>query len=344
MKNLLLFESFLTGFMIIMVSQVALLKILADGKYHSGAAIGHQLGVSRAAIWKVIQKLESSLGLSVYAVKGKGYRLQQPLELLNKESITNNLSNKTVTALNQFDVLFDVDSTNRYLTNKSIDGAASPYLVLAEQQTKGQGRRGRAWVSPFGGNLYLSLLWRFQVGPGQLGCLGLAIAVAIVRALAKLGINDAGVKWPNDIYWQNKKLAGILLEMRGEATGPSAVVIGVGANISMPTEDKSLIDRIDQPWVDIETIIKTKVERNRFVAFVIDELFNVLNKFPQQQKELLDEWQKKDILKGQKIEVHFSDKVIVGKALGINQDGALRLLDNGNEVICHSGEVSIRRG
>ena len=327
-----------------MISLHALLKILADGKYHSGADIGQQLNVSRAAIWKVIQKLESTLGLSIYAVKGKGYRLQQPLELLSKDTIIKNVSNKTAEALKQFDVLFDVDSTNRYLTNKSIEGATSPYLVLAEQQTKGQGRRGRDWVSPFGVNLYLSLLWRFQVGPAQLGCLGLVIAVALVHALGKLGIKDAGVKWPNDIYWQDKKLAGILLEMRGEVSGPSAVVIGVGANIAMPIDNKALTDSIDQPWVDIETIIQTKVERNRFVAFVIDELFDVLSIFPQQQKELLNKWQEMDVLKGQQIEVHFPDKVIVGEALGINQDGALRVKHNGKEMICHSGEVSIRRG
>lgn len=327
-----------------MLTQQVILNILADGKYHSGAKLGQQFGVSRAAIWKTIQKLENRLGLTVFAVKGKGYRLQQPLELLDKEIILKKLSAKTTSLLNQFDVLFDVDSTNRYLNNKSLDGAASAYLVLAEHQTKGQGRRGKHWVSPFGGNLYLSLLWRFQVGPAQLGCLGLVVAVAIVRALRKLGINDAGVKWPNDIYWQNKKLAGILLEMRGEDTGPSAVVIGVGVNIIMPVNNKELTDGIDQPWIDIESILKTKVERNRFATFVIDELFDVLNIFPEKQKNLLEEWQQMDVLKGQAIEVHFPDKVIQGKALGINQDGALRISHKGKEIICHSGEVSIRRG
>ena len=325
-----------------MVALHTLLTILADGKYHSGSDLGKQFGISRAAIWKIIQKLEQTYGLTLFAVKGKGYRLQQPIELLNKEAIIKKLSAKTSSQINHFDVLFDVDSTNRYLTNKSIDGAASAYLVLAEQQSQGQGRRGRTWVSPFGVNLYMSLLWRFQFGPAQLGCLGLVVAVAIVRALRKLGISDAGVKWPNDIYWQNKKLAGILLEMRGEVSGPSAVVIGVGANIAMAENDS--VNTIDQPWIDIESILKTKIERNRFTAYVIDELFNVLNIFPEQQVDLLNEWQQMDVLKGQQIEVHFPDKVIVGEALGINQDGALKLSHNGNEMLCHSGEVSIRRG
>lgn len=237
-----------------------------------------------------------------------------------------------------------MDSTNQYLNSKSLDGAASASLVLAEHQSKGQGRRGRIWVSPFGGNLYLSLLWRFQIGPARLGCLGLVIAVAIVRVLHRLGINDAGVKWPNDIYWQDKKLAGILLEMRGESSGPSAVVIGIGINISMPVNKIDSIDIIDQPWTDLESIIKTKVERNHFSSLIIDELFKVINIFPDQQRELLDEWQSMDVLKGQPIEVHFPDKIIEGIALGINQDGALRMQSDGKEMICHSGEVSIRRG
>lgn len=321
-----------------------LLQILADGKYHSGADLGLKFDVSRAAIWKVIQKLESELGLSVFAVKGKGYRLQQPLELLDKNVILENLSDSTSSQLNQFDILFEIDSTNSYLNNKSLDGAASAYLVLAEHQSKGQGRRGRTWVSPFGGNLYLSLLWRFQNGPAQLGCLGLVIAVAIVRVLHQMGITDAGVKWPNDIYWQNKKLAGILLEMRGESSGPSAVVIGVGANIAMPINNIDSIEKIDQPWTDIESILKSKVERNVFTALIIDEIFKVLNNFPSQQKELLEEWQNMDVLKGQVIEVQFPDKVLIGTASGINKDGALRVQHNGKETICHSGEVSIRRG
>ncbi|MCW8988760.1 MAG: bifunctional biotin--[acetyl-CoA-carboxylase] ligase/biotin operon repressor BirA [Gammaproteobacteria bacterium] len=321
-----------------------LLKILADGKYHSGSELGNQFGVSRAAIWKLMQKIENGLGLAVFAVKGKGYRLQQSLELLDKNIILDNLSEATASQLTHFDVLFEVDSTNTYLNNKSFDGATSGYLVLAEHQTKGQGRRGRTWVSPFGGNVYFSLLWRFQNGPAQLGCLGLVIAVAIVRVLHRLGITDAGVKWPNDIYWHDKKLAGILLEMRGEATGPCAVTIGVGVNIAMPVNDKDAIDKIDQPWVDLESILKTKVKRNHVAAMFVDEVFKVLNVFPQQHKELLLEWENMDVLKGQAIEVHLANDIVVGTALGINSAGALRLQANGKEMIFHSGEVSIRRG
>lgn len=328
-----------------MASLKTLIQILADGKYHSGAELGQSLGVSRAAVWKIIQKIESDIGLTVYAVKGKGYRFEKPLELLGKSLISANLAATTKEKLSEFEIFFDIESTNQYLNKKSIEAAASGYLVLAEQQTQGQGRRGRKWVSPFGGNLYLSLLWRFQDGPAQLGCLSLLIAVAIVRALNKLGVMDAGVKWPNDIYWQNKKLAGILLEMRGEINGPSAVVIGVGINISMGTAGAStnLLKDITQPWIDLSSIINEKVDRNKFTALVINSLFDVLSAIPDKQKELLQEWQNMDVLKDKEIEVHFPDKIIHGKALGVTQQGALKIFADGKEVICHSGEVSIRR-
>ena len=341
MYNVFLYkQSFRKVFL--MVSVQALLQILADGKYHSGADLGQQFGISRAAIWKNIQKIEQTYGLIVFAVKGKGYRLQQPLNLLDTEIIKNHLSEKTRKQLNQFEIFFDIDSTNHYLNTKSLEAAPSAYVVMAEQQSNGQGRRGRTWISPFACNLYLSLLWRFQFGPAQLGCLSLFIAVAIVRVLNKLGVNDAGVKWPNDIYWQNKKLAGILLEMRGEANGPSAVVIGVGLNMAL-SEDEEVTKKIDQPWSDLESITGTKVDRNYFTAIVINALFEVLNAVPDKQKDLLQEWQDMDVLKGEEIEVHFADKIIQGKALGINQDGALIVLHQGKELLCHSGEVSIRR-
>ena len=326
-----------------MASTQELIKILADGKYHSGTDLGNLFGVSRAAIAKTIQKVEKNHHLNVFAVKGKGYRLETTLELLDEAKIRQNLSTKTIEELRHFEIYFDIDSTNRYLNNKSVDGASSGYLVLAEQQTKGKGRQGRRWISPTATNLTLSLLWRFQQGAAQLGCLSLFIAVAIVRALKKIGIDDAGVKWPNDIYWNNKKLAGILLEMRGELSGPSAVVIGIGLNISMPATIEET-KNIEQPWVDLETIVGKKIERNKFTALIINALFDVIREAAEQQSNLLDEWQQMDILKNKNIEVHFADKIIHGIGQGINRDGALIVRHNNKDIICHSGDVSIRRG
>lgn len=324
-----------------MVSEQAVIKVLADGKYHSGTELGEHFGVSRAAIAKIIDKIEQNYNLTLFAVKGKGYRLQYPLDLLDADKITNHLSSQTRLELSNLELHFDIDSTNRYLNQKNNNTISSGYVVLAEQQKSGQGRRGRTWVSPFAANIYLSVLWRFQSAPAELGNLSLLVAVAVVRALKQQGIEDVGVKWPNDILWQNKKLAGILLEMRGEMSGPSNVVIGVGINVAMPGD--KVANDIDQPWIDIETILNKKVDRNALCARVIDDLFTVLRAIPGKQESLMREWQQLDMLKGQQVDVLFADRVIEAKALGINQDGSLRLLHKGKEIDCHSGEVSIRR-
>ena len=324
-----------------MATAQELLIILADGKYHSGTDLGHEFSVSRAAIGKTIKKIEIDYGLSIFAVKGKGYRLQNPLDLLDEKAIRLQLNKLTIEQLSQFKIFFDIDSTNAYLNTKSIDGAASGYLVLAEQQTQGIGRRGKPWISPFGNNIYLSLLWRFQCGAAQLGCLSLFIAVAIVRALNKAGAKDVGVKWPNDIYWKNKKLAGILLEMRGELSGPSAVVIGIGLNICMSAA-KDETKKIDQPWVDLQSVLGKKIERNDFTAQVINSVFEVLNEVIDEKNTLLDEWLQMDILKGKNIEISFADKTIKGVGQGINQEGALLVRHKGKDIVCYSGDVSIR--
>lgn len=323
-----------------MRTEEELIKILADGKYHSGTELGNQFGVTRAAIGQSIKKIEQNFGLSIFGVKGKGYRLSNALDLLDDNALRSHLNKQTLKQVNQCEIYFDIDSTNHYLNTKSVEGALSGYVVLAEQQSSGQGRRGRSWVSPFGCNIYLSVLWRFQLGPAQLGGLSLFIAVAVVRVLQQLGVEDAGVKWPNDIYWQNKKLAGILLEVRGEASGPSAVVVGVGLNVTMPTEYDN---EITQEWVNLENILQTKVDRNRLAALLINSLFDVLNNAVENQQSLLNEWQSMDILKNKEVEVLFADKAIQGKALGITKEGALRLLRGNKEIICHSGDVSIRR-
>jgi len=325
-----------------MAQAEVLLKILSDGKYHSGEELGQQFSVSRAAIWKAIQKIEQQYAVNIYAVKGKGYRLPGELDLLDKESIMSSLSNSTLNKLHELEILHAVDSTNHYLNNKSVDGASSGYIVLAEQQSKGQGRRGKAWISPFASNVYLSLLWRFPFGPAQLSCLSLFIAVAVVRSLKRLGLDDVGVKWPNDIYYKNKKIAGILLEMRGDLSGPCAVVIGVGVNVSMPKNNKE-VNMIDQPWSDIESILQQKIQRNTVTTFIIDDLFKVLSQIPENNSLLLDEWQSLDVLKDQHVEVISQEKILTGICKGINKDGALRVQHGNKEKFYHSGEVSLRR-
>ena len=325
-----------------MVKHEQLLQILADGKYHSGTELGEQLGVSRAAICKLIHRVEHDTSLDIYAVRGRGYRLAVPLQLLDRVLIEQQFSSAVKKSLQAMDIFLNIPSTSTYLNEKSLQGIPAPYLVLAESQSQGQGRRGKRWVSPFASNLYLSLLWRFPCGPSQLGSLSLLVALAVVQVTRALGIEGVGIKWPNDILWQGKKLAGVLLEMRGEANGPSSVIIGIGMNIAMSLSTNRQVNHIVQPWTDLQSIIDKPVDRNEVTALLVNSLFEILQQLPDRQSGLLQQWEALDILKGQQVDVHYADKVISGVAQGINAQGALRVLHNNQELICHSGEVSIR--
>ncbi len=241
---------------------------LGDGRFHSGARLSEQLQVSRSSIWNGIEQLKA-MGLEIYAVKGQGYKLAEPVEPLDKERILQAITPEAKLHLPHLDVLWSLDSTNRYLMDLAKYGAQSGHACLAEIQTAGRGRRGRSWVSPFGGNVYLSQLWRFQAGPSMLGGLSLAVAVAVARALAKTGVQGFALKWPNDIISAGKKLAGILLEISGEATGPAAVVCGVGINVLLNRESAR---SIDQPWTDLYHMMGAVPSRNRLVGALISEL------------------------------------------------------------------------
>lgn len=227
--------------------ELKILKNLSDGHFHSGESLAKQLDVSRTTIWNATQRLQKQFSVTIQSVKGRGYRLSQPIELLETDKIRSLLSPVMKTFLPEIDILPLVDSSNRYLMAAASQGAPSGKFVLAEQQTAGRGRLGRTWVSPFGCNIYCSLLWRFDLASSVLSGLGIVVAIALVTTLADF-VEGIEIKWPNDILWQQQKLAGILLEMQGEANGPAAVVIGMGLNINMPESSRQ---QIDQPCTDI---------------------------------------------------------------------------------------------
>ena len=198
-----------------------LLKLLGDGRFHSGEELGAALGISRSAVWKRLQGLESEFGLEVQSVRGRGYRLAEPLVAIDPQRVR---------APWPLDVLFSVDSTNAEVMRRLDAGAATPFAVVAERQTAGRGRRGRAWVSPFGANLYCTLGISVRGGPKELEGLSLVVGLAVVRAIQSLGIAGVGLKWPNDILLDGKKLAGILLELTGDPADLCSVAIGIGIN------------------------------------------------------------------------------------------------------------------
>ena len=316
-----------------------LFAILADGRFHSGEALSKQLGVSRSSIWNAMEKLKS-MGLEIFAVKGQGYRLAEATEPLDKDRILQTMDIRYRAHVPHVDVHWSLDSTNGYLMELAKYGAQSGHSCLAEFQTAGRGRRGRTWISPFGGNVYLSQLWRFQCGPAGLGGLSLAVAVAVARCLQNLGITGFQLKWPNDILFNGKKLAGILLEIAGEAVGPTSVVAGVGINVQM--NDQAAKD-IDQPWTDLRSICKAKLSRNRLVGQLLSELVKMHQEYEQKGlAPFLEEWQRYDGCFGRPVRLLMHDTEIVGIARGVDAGGALKLEVAGTIRLFHSGEISLR--
>ena len=319
-----------------------LLSLLADGQFHSGTALSHALSVSRSAVWKQLQSLEA-WGLEVVAVSGKGYKLQQPMQLLDSGQIHAALTPKVAALLQGLEIHDVLTSTNSYLLDFARQQSASAWVCLAEYQTAGKGRRGRTWVSPFGHNIYMSLLWRFQDGPAAISGLSLAIGVAVVRALRQAGITEAGLKWPNDIYWRGRKLAGILIEVSGESSGPCHAVIGLGLNLYLPPVQAEIIE---QAWVDLQQILGGQIglERNCWVALLLNEIVPVVAEYQTRKlSEFVNEWRYYDCLAGQSVNIFMGEQVFTGIVCGVDDQGLLLLEDEaGNLRTFASGEVSFR--
>lgn len=314
-----------------------LLELLSDGNFHSGEELGEKLSISRAAVWKAIKKLQA-LGMDIRSIRSRGYQLSEAIELLNENSIYQHLNSNTQEQLSKI-ILFDsIDSTNRYLLQ--LDEVHSGDVCLAEQQTAGRGRFGRTWISPFAANIYLSLCWEFPEGSTQLIGLSLVMGMAVIKALHQLGVADLSLKWPNDIIHQQKKLAGILIDMTGDANGPCRVIIGIGVNVKMPSTVNHLLE---QAWTDLTTIINQSLSRNKIIAFILNELFQTLPVFQENGLTAFqNEWLAVDALYGKQVVLKSAHNDIHGEACGIDERGYLLIKHDDEEQAFSAGEVSVR--
>ncbi len=317
---------------------LALLRRLADGAFHSGSELGEILGVSRTAVWKALGKLES-LGLALESVKGKGYRLKEALDLFDADQILDALP-ESLRARLVLQVEQSIDSTNTQVNARWLSRPASapPFLaLLAEQQTAGRGRRGRTWQSPFARNIYMSLGFELSGGVEALSGLSLVVGVAIVRALQKLGIQGAGLKWPNDVWIDERKVAGVLVELQGEATTAWRVVVGLGVNVSMTAQQGV---QIDQPWISLNEL--QPVSRNHLASLLLQELILVLDEYKGGGfATFIDEWRHYDVLRERAVLVDGGR--LQGVAEGIDAAGALLLrLADGRLESLNAGELSVR--
>ncbi len=325
--------------------QANLLSILKDGGFHSGESLGEQLGCSRTAVWKHLQKLER-LGLDIESIKGTGYRIVGGLELLDADRINGALAAPVAANISTLEIFQTIDSTNKYAREKAEKVPASGTVVLAEQQSAGRGRRGKSWISPFAANIYLSIVWDFERGAQALQGLSLAVGVAVKRALTTSGVSSVQLKWPNDVYVRQKKLGGILLEMIGDPVGQCSVIVGVGLNVSMPA--KSGAD-IEQDWTDVTTeLLHSTADiqplRNQLAAGLISEIVQLLTDFESRGFEAYrDEWQAADAFFGQSAVISTPRQSIVGIVRGVDSNGALRLeLEDGRIESFIGGELSLR--
>jgi BirA family biotin operon repressor/biotin-[acetyl-CoA-carboxylase] ligase len=325
-----------------MQAEIELIRSLADGSFHSGEMLGRLLGMTRAGVWKRLQQLKREYGLEIDAVKGRGYRLREPLDLFDKDEVLGHMPQAERGGMSRLYLHSVIDSTNSWLMQRGLQGEPSGAVCLAEHQQAGRGRHGRSWISPFGRNVYLSLLWRFDLAPMQVAGLSLAAAIGVLRVLHRFECREAGLKWPNDILWQNRKLAGLLLEVAGEADGPAMVVIGVGLNTWLGDTG----EEIDQPWVDLASIPDLQpYSRSRLAAELITELHRVAQEYQAGGLAgFLDEWHRNDLMLGRAVEIRSAQRRQQGEHLGVDPTGALRLLVDGEQRLFHAGEVSLRAG
>ncbi len=311
-----------------------ILQVLADGNFHSGEALAQQFKVTRATIWNAVKHAET-LGVEVFSVRGRGYKLPQAIELLDKNEVLKAIGEQR--AWFKLEVLDEVASTNTYLMQQK--GAAHATCVVAHVQTHGKGRRGRTWISQLGASLTFSLLWRFQCGAAALSGLSLAVGVALIRALMSLGVNNAQLKWPNDVLIDGKKLSGILIELQGDLEGPSAAVIGVGFNLNLP---KNVLESIDQPAIDLTTI--KQINQSELLGVLLKHLADVLSSFEAHGFiGLRNEWLRYHAYENKPVRMLLPDgRDVQGMVKGVADDGILLVETALGLQRFSAGEISLR--
>ena len=310
-----------------------LLTLLQDGKFHSGQALGAALGVSRSAVWKQLQHLQSEFGVSIHSVRGRGYRLESALTALHEGTLQAAGVSWPIFLREQ------IDSTNAEALRLLGAETGSPFLVLAEQQLQGRGRRGRQWVSPYGQNVYFSLAWRIEGGARCLDGLSLVVGLAVLRALQDVGLESAGLKWPNDILVGARKIGGILLELVGDPADVCHVVMGIGVNVNMRLNNSD----IDQPWTSLSKELGGVVDRNCLIAMLSARLQEMLLRHRREGfAGLRAEWESVHLWQACRVALSTAQREVVGEVLGVDNSGALRLLVNGAEQVFSGGEISLR--
>jgi len=323
-----------------MNSYQRLLTLLGDGELHSGAALAESLGVSRTAVWKQLERLRE-LGLGIDADAGQGYQLRSAYEALDQEKIIAAMSPLAQKQLDVIDVFWECDSTNSYLLNS--DASPGARVCLADYQADGRGRRGRRWMSPPGSGIWLSVGWTWDVPPAQLTALSLAIGAAITVVLQRAGVGNVRLKWPNDLQIDGRKLAGILIDVQGDSSGPLTVVAGLGLNTAVPSEVAEAVEA-DAGLSPVGlNEFASHLSRNDLAGKITSAMIEVLDSYAETGFEpYRNVWQDNDALLEQAVSVSGS-QTLTGIARGIDGNGFLIVDAEGRRELVGAGDVTLRK-
>jgi BirA family biotin operon repressor/biotin-[acetyl-CoA-carboxylase] ligase len=322
----------------------ALLALLADGAPHPGVDLAAQLGVSHAAVSRLARELRE-LGVPVVSVPGRGYRLPDPVELLDARQIADAAQRRGRALPVPVEVLFATGSTNTYLGDAAPPVPGLPRIVFAELQHAGRGRRGRSWLAPFGSGLTFSLAWTFPETPPGIAALGLALGVAVAEALRDVGVAEVRLKWPNDIVWRGRKLGGLLLQLRTETGGAATVVAGLGLNLSLPQPTREALSTGGAlPVADLrEAMGDAAPGRNELAAALASAMLEALAGFERTGfAPFAGRWAVLDALAGERVRVSQGASDVEGEGCGVDSEGALQVRVGGEMQRFLSGDVSLR--
>lgn len=321
-------------------NKLAILKALNKGEFVSGQYLGESLDISRAAVSKHIKSLQE-MGIDIFKLSGKGYKLNHSVPLLDETAV-----NQYYQALSgqqkQLEVMPIIDSTNselmRRVQNKS--PINSGQVLVAEMQEAGRGRRGRTWQSPFGANLYYSYYWRLDDGLQAAMGVSIAVGLAVYDALKALYGLEVALKWPNDIYLNHKKLAGVLVELDGQVEGPCHLVIGIGINLQMP---ETASQQIDQPWTDIASH-SHELDKDKLVAHLTYALDERLAQYQVSGlTEMISQWNTLNAFAGEIVCLSTGQRQWRGICEGIDAQGGIVLRQDGEVKSYYGGEISLRK-
>jgi len=283
------------------------------------------------------------LGATVHAVRNRGYRLPVVAEPLDGGRIRALLGEGVRERIRRLDTVWTVGSTNTVLLERANPPVGSSEALLAEYQTAGRGRRGRNWVAPPGGSICLSVSWMFGEVPRDLSALGLVVGVCALRALSHLGVDRVRLKWPNDLLVEDRKLGGILIELRAESSGPACVVIGIGLNVALGASLLEKVAAMGLAPVDLAAAGLKERARNAVAAGLISSFVRGLLEFERDGlKPFVREWMEADALRGRPVTVTGAETSAKGVARGIDLDGALLVETPQGLMRFISGDVSVR--